>query len=217
MQYFKSRSAAGEMLADQIEARYHHTNCAVIALSDGSVMVAAQIALRLRAVLTMLITAPIVLPRENNALASVDQEGGMTYNGMFSDSEVKEMEGEYRNYIDQERQQNLLKMTSQEGSVISKKLLRNRSVILVSDGLSSAFPLDAAASYIKPVKIDKLIIATPLASVPVIDRMHLLADEIYCLDALSDYISTDHYYETNDVPNHEATVKLVQKVIELWR
>ena len=87
MQYYKNRVEAGKLLANQIVAKYSDADCAVVALGDGAVMVASPIAIQLQAVLTLLLTAPIVLPRENNVLASVNQEGGMTYNDSFSSGE----------------------------------------------------------------------------------------------------------------------------------
>lgn len=48
--YFKSRVEAGQKLADQIVKKYSGKPCAVIGLSDGGVMVGAQIAIRLHCV-----------------------------------------------------------------------------------------------------------------------------------------------------------------------
>ena len=42
--YFESRAQAGYMLAEQLVERYRYENCAVVALSDGSVQVGEQIA-----------------------------------------------------------------------------------------------------------------------------------------------------------------------------
>ncbi len=219
MRYFKNRSEAGKILAKQLADKYQNTECAVVALSDGSVMVAAQIALQLKAVLTMLLAAPITLPREINVLASVNQEGDLTYSDAYSTGELEDLRGEYRTLIDQERQRGLHDINKLLGAgvVIREDLLRGRNVILVSDGLNSGFSLDAAADFIKPIKIKKLIIATPLASVPAVDRMHILADEIYCLNVLSDYMSTDHYYDMHDVPDHEAAISLIKNTVENWK
>ena len=207
------------MLADQIEAKYHGTDCAVVALSDGSVMVAAQIALRLKSVLTLMLAAPITLPRENSVLGSVNQEGNITYSSDYYSGELEDLKGEYRTLIDQQRQQGIhdINRLLGSGGVMHRDLLQGRNVILVSDGLNSGFSLDAAADYIKPIKIKKLIVATPLASVPAVDRMHVLADEIYCLDVLSDYMNTDHYYDAHDVPDREAVVELIKSTVSSWQ
>ncbi len=56
MYYFKSRTEAGDLLANQLEAKYRYENCAVLALGDGAVMVGAQIAIRLHCVINLLLT-----------------------------------------------------------------------------------------------------------------------------------------------------------------
>jgi putative phosphoribosyl transferase len=219
MRYFKDRVEAGKILADQIESRYHHADCAIVALSDGGVMVGSQIALRLKAVLTLFLTAPIVLPRENDVFASVNQDGGLMYNSRYSKSEIDELLGEYRVFIEEQRLQGLHDINTVFGAdgVMKRDLLRDRSVILVSDGLNGSFALDAAADFLKPVRVNKLIVATPLADVPAVDRMHILADEIYCPNVLPDYISTDHYYDAHDVPGHDDVIKIVQDTVAHWK
>ena len=42
--YFESRSAAGQLLAAQLVEKYRYENCAVVALSEGGVLVGEQIA-----------------------------------------------------------------------------------------------------------------------------------------------------------------------------
>lgn len=217
--YFKSRVEAGKLLADQIAPKYLNKKCAVVALSDGGVMVGAEIAVRLKCVLTMLLTAPIVLPRENDVVAAVNQEGAMTYNDLYSTGELEELQSEFRTYIEQQRIQNIHEMNSLlgKGGLIRRDLLVGHNVILVSDGLNSGFSLDAAAQFLKPIKVEKLIVATPLASVPAVDRMHVLADEIYCLNVLADYMNTDHYYEAKDIPKHDAVISTIESVVEHWQ
>lgn len=216
--YFDSRVAAGTLLAKQIAEKYKNENCAVVALSDGAVMVGAQIALELHCVLTMLLTDAIQLPHEQTAIAGINQDGSFTYNNYYSPGEIEEFVSEYRTFIEQEKMNRMQAMHRMQGKhgLIRKDLLRNHTVILVSDGLSNGFSLDLAAEYLKPIKVKRLIVATPLASVPAVDRMHILADEIYCLSVLEDYMTTDHYYETQDVPSHEAVIKSIEEIVAHW-
>jgi predicted phosphoribosyltransferase len=62
-----------------------------------------------------------------------------------------------------------------------------------------------------------LVVAVPFANVPAVDRMHILADEIYCLSVIEDYISTDHYYDNNDIPKHEAVLKTIEEIVGNWQ
>ncbi|HEV2403203.1 MAG TPA: phosphoribosyltransferase family protein [Candidatus Saccharimonadales bacterium] len=217
--YFKSRADAGKVLAEQLAKKYNGQDCAVVALSDGGVMVGAQIAMLLHCVLTMLLTDAIQLPRENVAVAGINQDGSFSYNNYYSPGEIEEFAAEYHSLIEQEKLSKMqdLRRLLGKGGMIKKSLLRDRNVILVSDGLPSGFSLDLASEFLKPLRIKRLIVATPLASVPAVDRMHVLADEIYCLSVLEDYISTEHYYEIQDVPTHEAVVKTIEQIVGNWK
>jgi predicted phosphoribosyltransferase len=217
--YFASRLQAGRMLASQLMPRYRYENCAVVALSDGGVMVGAQIAMQLHTVLTMLLTAEINLPQEPVALAGISQDGSFSYNEHYAPGEIEEMVGEYYQYIEQEKlskMQDMQRLVG-EGGLIRKDLLKGRNIILVSDGLKSAFTLDVAIQYLKPVAYEKLIVATPLASIEAVDRMHILADEIYCLSVVADYMDTPHYYDKQDVPAHDTVIETIEKIILNWK
>lgn len=217
--YFASRMQAGRMLAAQLMPKYRYEDCAVVALSDGGVMVGAQIAVQLHTVLTMLLTAEIDLPMEPEPIGGVSQEGSFSYNNFYFPGEIDELTAEYYQYIEQEK---LMKIQDMQrligaGGLIRRDLLKGRNIIIVSDGLKSAFTLDIAIQYLKPVAIKKLIVATPLASLKAVDRMHVMADEIYCLSVVEDYISTDHYYDKQDVPAHDKVIETIEKIILNWK
>lgn len=217
--YFKSRAEAGKLIAAQIAKKYKGQDCAVVALSDGAVMVGAQIAARLGCVMAMLLTEAIKLPREDIAIAGIAQDGSVTFNNYYSPGEIEEFEAEYHNLIEQEKldkKQHMNQLLG-EGVLIKRKLLRDHNIILVSDGLPNGFSLDIAVEFLKPIRTKKLIAATPFASISAVDRMHILADDIYCLSVIEDYISTDHYYEVQDVPDHFKILRIIQQLVERWQ
>lgn len=219
MHYFPSRQVAGELLADELEGEYRYEDCAVIALSDGAVLIGAQIAMRLHCVLTMLLTSAIQLPKENDVLASVDHFGGVTYNDMYSAGELEEMKSENFNYLEAQKLQKIFEMSTLlgEGGIINADLLKNRHIIAVSDGLSNGFSMRAVADFLKPINTKKLIMVTPFASVQAVDQMHLLADKQVCLNVLQDMFPVDHYYEDNTLPEHGKIVKIIEDIILHWK
>lgn len=207
------------MLAGQLVPKYRYENCAVVALNDGGVMVGAQIASQLHCVLSMVLSEEITLPREPDAIAGITSEGKVAYNHRYSDGEIDELVGEYFGLIEQEKLTSLSHMNQLLGSggLTDRRFLKGHNIILVADGLESSFKLDLAAEFLKPIAIEKLIVAVPFASVQAVDRMHILADEIYCLSVIEDYISTDHYYDVRDVPDHETVVKTIEEIILKWQ
>lgn len=217
--YFASRLQAGRMLGTQLAKKYRYENCAVVALNDGGVIVGAQIASQLHCVLMLLMSAEINLPLEPDALAGITASGTMAYNQYYSQGEIDELSSEYFGFIEQEKLRKMYDMNNLLGDsgVINKNLLKGHNVIVVSDGLKSSFPLDLAAEFLKPIAVDKFIVATPLASVKAVDRMHVITDEIYCLSVVENFANVDHYYDKNDVPDHAAVIEVIKKIITNWQ
>jgi putative phosphoribosyl transferase len=217
--YFSSRLQAGRALAKQLAPKYRYENCAVVALDDGGVMIGAQIAQELHCIITLLLSEEILLPRETVALGGMSQDGILTYNQAYSSGELEDLTSEYRNYIEQEKMTKMRHMNQLigGGGLITRDILRGHNIILVSDGLKSSFPLDTAIQYLKPVDYEKLIVATPLASVQAVDRMHILADEICCLSVVPEYIETAHYYDKQDIPDHETVIQTIETIVLKWQ
>lgn len=207
------------MLANQLQERYKGEDSVVVALSDGGVMVGAQIAMELQCAITMLLADEIELPRELVAIAGITSDGSFTFNKAYSPGEIEELVMEYHGLIEQEKLEKLHEMhrLMRSGALIRPDLIKNKNVILVSDGMSSGFSIDLAMEYLKPIALKKLIVATPLASVPAVDRMHILADDIYCLNVLENFITTDHYFDTQDVPDHDLVVDTISQIVENWK
>jgi putative phosphoribosyl transferase len=217
-QYFTSRAHAGWFLAQQL-AGYRYENCAVVALSDGAVQVGEQIAAQLHCVLTMLLMEDIEVPGENTLFGTVNEQGGFTYNQMFSTGEVEAYYDEFHGYLEDQKREKFQKMNRLlgDGGLISEDLLRDHVVVIVSDGLSTGASLDAVMEFLKPVRTQKLIMVAPIASVQAVDRMHVLADELHVLSVTDNYLDTNHYYEQNDVPSHEDTVAKINQIILNWK
>lgn len=205
------------MLAEKLD-KYKSDNCAVIALNEGGVIVGAQIAMRLHASMMMLLTEDVTIPGELDPVAALSSAGTFTYNGMYSAGQLEDFRGEYHQYIEQSRLEKFRKLNRLVGKdgEIHKEFLRHRVVILVADGLSSGFSLDIAADFLKPLKLKRLIIATPFASIPAVDRMHLFGDEVCCLDVKQNYMFTDHYYDENKIPDHDDAMSIIRNISLLW-
>lgn len=206
------------MLAAQLNPKYKTKKCAVLALNDGGAIVGLQIAAELRSVITILLSRDINLPREPDPIAGINNYGVVTYNPAYNEGVLEEMKQEYFGVIEQEKMTQLsrLHLLVGKGGEMSRDLLKDHCVILVSDGLSNGFTLDMAVEYLKPIHTEKIIVAVPFASVNAVDRMHVLADDLYCLNVLQDYMTTDHYYDKNDVPDHKVVIQTIQELAEKW-
>jgi predicted phosphoribosyltransferase len=217
--YFESRAQAGQILAGQLIERYRYENCVVVALSDGAVQVGEQIAEALHCILTMLLIEEIAVPGESVSFGGMSQSGGFAYNGTFSSGEIDEYVSEFHGYLDEQKREAFQKINRLlgDGGIIDHEMLRDHMVILVADGLDDGASLDVATDFLKSVRLQRLIVVTPVASVRAVDKMHMLADELHILDVKENYMGTDHYYDVNDVPSHEATIAKINQIVLNWR
>ncbi len=217
--YFESRTEAGLQLANLLAGSYRYENCAVVALSDGAVLVGEQIAASLHCILTLLLIEDIQVPGESVSFGGVSQSGGFTYNGMFSVGELEEYTSEFHGYLDDMKREAFQKINRLlgDGGLIDKAMLLDRTVILIADGIDNGASVDVAMDFLKPIRTQKIVVATPVASIPAVDKLHLAADEIHILDVKENFMGTDHYYTDNTIPSHEETVAKINQIILNWR
>lgn len=66
-------------------------------------------------------------------------------------------------------------------------MLKDRVVVLVSDGFANTASVGVALDFLKPIRILRLVVASPAASVAVVDRLHITADELHLLDVKENF------------------------------
>lgn len=223
MRYFEDRQEAGRLLAERLTHHKAH-HCVVLCLSDGGVVVGAEIAKFLHTGLFNLITEEKELPAELDPYASANSSGSLMYNSPnynnngYSTGEIELIKAESYPSILQERMNAFQKINrvSDKQDSVPKKLLKNHIVILVSDGFRNGLSLDVAAEFLGHLQIKRLIVAVPVASVYAADKMHYLADEIVCLDVVENFVSIDHYYKDNSIPSHKNIVDRMKNIVFEW-
>ena len=217
--YYVSRAEAGSLLAAQMYEKYRYEDCAVVALSDGAVLVGEQIAAALHCMVTMLLIEDIEIPGEGMAFGGVSQAGNFTYNGMFSVGEIDGYVSEFHGYLEEKKREAFQKINRLlgDGGIIDNDMLRDRVIILVSDGIFDRAAIDVALDFLKPIRTQKVVVATPTATVPAVDALHVLADELHILDVKDNFMGVNHYYEDNAIPSHEDTIAKINQAILNWR
>lgn len=218
--YFESRIDAGVKLAQQLVDAYRFENCAVVALGEGGVLVGEQIAVRLHCVLMMLISEGIDIPGEGLSFGAVSQSGQFTYNSQFSAGEIQEYTSEFHGFLEEKKREATQRLNRLlgDGGIIDKHLLKDRTVILVSDGMGDDLSmLDVALGFLKSIRIEKLVVATPVCAVAAVDRLHVTADEMHILDVKENFMGVNHYYDDNTLPTREETAAKINQIILNWQ
>ena len=206
------------MLAADL-TKYRYENTVVLALSDGAVQLGMQIAAEIHATLALMLSERIDVPGEGEFYGMVDQKGQLVPNTLLSEGQRDEYYSEYHGFFEEQKreQSSRLNKLLSSGGVVSESMLREQNVVLLSDGLKDPGILEVAVNYMKPLKILRLIVATPVASVPAVDRAHVLADELHILSITNNFLDVNHYYEVNDTPSHEETIQMLNDFVLRWR
>lgn len=218
--YFESRSHAGATLAEQLLEQYRYENCAVLALSDGAVLVGEQIAWRLHCVLMLLLSESIEVPGEGVSFGAVAQGGQFTYNSQFTEGQIDGYTSEFYGYLEEQKREanQRLNRLLGDGGIVDKDMLRDRTVILVSDGFSDDLSsLDVALNFLKSIRTERIVVAAPTASVAAIDRLHVIVDEMHILDVKENFMGVNHYFEDNTLPSREDTITKINQIVLNWR
>lgn len=218
LHYFDSRIQAGALLAEQL-VKYRFEDTIVLALSEGGVLVGAEIARRLHSLIAILLTKDVYLPDGRTIVGVVNEIGGFVYNNSFSTGEIEELESEYRGNIEFAKMEAMheLHVALGQGGLISANYFRNRVVIVVTDGSLNGMAFDMANDFLRGINVKKVIMVAPIVGVPAIDRMHILADELYCLSVTDAIFEVEHYYKDNNLPNRPAIIKILNNIILQWQ
>lgn len=215
--YFKSRAEAGVKLADELLPLYRYQNTVVVALSEAGLAVGYQIAINLHTSLRRLLMTEIHIDDESIDYATIMPGGVVAVNPALSESEQQYYYGEYAGLLEEQIRQGITEIDSQMGpDEISPENLRGYNVILTDDGVDNPTKLDAAMTWLKPARVDKVIFACPVVSVDALDKAHILFDELHILSVAANYLSTDHYYDEDDKPTDEMARRMIDVTINNW-
>lgn len=216
--YFESRAEAGVKLANELLPLYRYENAVVIALSEAGVAVGYQIAVNLHAALRRLLMTTIHIDDESVDYATIMPGGVVAVNPAMSESEQQYYYGEYAGWLEEQIRQGIMQIDRQmDPDEISPENLRGYNVILTDDGIDNPTKLEAAKAWLKPARVDKVILACPVISVPALDAAHILFDELHILGVAANYLSTDHYYEQDDRPDDEMAKRMIGVTINNWK
>ncbi len=216
--YFKDRTEAGKKLAAQLQ-KFRYENTAVMALSEGAVIVGEQIARSLHTTLQLLLTEQIQLPDlGGDTVGLIDEIGQFTYNDLIPAGVLEEVMSEDRPLIEAQKLEKISKINQLLGEYgfVDPHIYYGRTVIIVSDGLKSGMSFAAAVNFLKPIKTEKIVAAVPFVSVPAVDQLHVLSDEICVLSVIDNFMDVNHYYENNVYPPAKQVLDSINNVVTRW-
>jgi predicted phosphoribosyltransferase len=173
---FESRYDAGRQLATRL-GEYKKQPVVVLAIPNGGLPVALQVALALGANLDLVISRKIPIPlRPEGGFGAVTDDGTIIFNQEvlkklgLSDQQINYQVSQVRNDI---QKRSLLYRGSRPLSVVSDKI-----AIVVDDGLASGYTMMAAVESVRRRHPKRIVVAVPTASATAVKQVEKLADRV---------------------------------------
>jgi predicted phosphoribosyltransferase len=182
---FEDREDAGSRLS-QLLSEYKGSDSIILAIPSGGVPVGKEIKDALSLPLDLLIVRKIQIPWNPEAgFGTLNLDGHVIFNEPLLHSlelpdNVINAQIEKTNDILKKRNE-LFRKSRPFPS------LKNKTAILVDDGLASGYTMIAATEFVKKRNPLRIIIAVPTGSYGTVKKISPLADYLYCLNIRESY------------------------------
>ncbi len=173
---FENRYDAGRQLAEKLD-EYKGQPVVVLAIPNGGLPVALEVAIALEADLDVVISRKIPIPlMPEGGFGAIADDGAVILN-----QEVVREVGLTQQQINYQvsqvridiRQRSLLYRGNRPLSIVS-----GRIVIIIDDGLASGYTMMAAVESVRRRRPKQIVVAVPAASATAVKRLEKVADRV---------------------------------------
>jgi putative phosphoribosyl transferase len=202
---FDNRIHAGELLAQKLEDYQGKKDAYVLAIPAGGVQVAFIVAQRLTIPLDLAITRKLHVPWNKEAgFGAISWDGTIFLNEPLIAS-LRLTKDDIDRCLDEEKDVIRSRMNKFRGNKPFPDL-KDKSVIIVDDGLASGFSMLTTLQTIERMGAKEKTVAVPTAPISAIDLIKSYADKVLCLNIRSGPIfAVAHAYKDwYDVEDEEV-------------
>lgn len=207
---FADRRAAGHQLAQAL-LRYAGTRPVVLGLPRGGVPVAAEVARVLDGALDVWVARKLGVPIQPELGMGAIAEGP----AVFLDRSTVALVGITR--------AQLLEVARREMNEIRRRVerfrggrtppdLRDRTVILVDDGIATGGTMKAAVRAVKKRRPARLIVAIPVAAPDIVAEFRGMVDDVVCLHQPAALFAIGMWYEDFRQVRDDEVVRILERV-----
>lgn len=205
---FEDRRQAGRLLAESLFVM-NLKDPLVLAIPRGGVVVAYEIAQRLKCPLDVIIPRKVGAPFEPElAVGAVTEDGTLYLN-----REIVEAYGVSKSYLESESQNQIGEIKRRalvyRGST-KQADLNNKTVIIVDDGVATGATMKAAMMSVKRQSPYAVVIAVPVGAQETIDELRRQVDTIVCLHIPSIMYAIGEFYRDFTQTSDDEVVTLLR-------
>jgi putative phosphoribosyl transferase len=203
---FVSRQDAGRQLGEHLRQQGVEVDL-VLGLPRGGVVVAAEVARRLQRPLDVLVVRKIGHPWHREFAVGALAEPDVVIFDRATLAEVPVPRGQLDKVVAEEIARLREYCSHFHGS--DSPVLRNKSVLLVDDGLATGATAEAAVLSAKRQGARRTTMAVPVASTGAIERLRRVADEVVTLLVDPGFEAVGQYYDEFSQTNDEEVLALL--------
>jgi len=207
---FQNRTEAGQLLAAQLKAYANRSDVLVLGLPRGGVPVAYEVAKALNAPLDVCLVRKLGVPGHKELAMGAIAAGGVR----VLNYEVVGWLGISGKTIDEVAAKELRELQRRDHvyrGTRAQPEIRDRTVILVDDGLATGSTMRAAISVMKPQQPGRLIVAVPVAAPEVCEQLRMEVDEVVCLHTPEAFYAIGLWYENFSQTTDKEVCSLLAK------
>ena len=191
---FRDRREAGRLLAAKLTAYANRPDVIVLALPRGGVPVGYEVARALGAPLDVFVVRKLGVPGYEELAMGAVATGGVR---VLNDQVVSRL-GIPEHVIDAaaaREQQELARRERLHRGGRPPLDVRNRTVILVDDGLAAGATMHAAIAALRQLHPARIVVAVPTASAETCEEMRAEADDVICAVTPEPFQAVGRWYQ----------------------
>jgi putative phosphoribosyl transferase len=194
MRAFPNRAEAGRVLAEKLEKYAGRPDVIVLGLPRGGVPVAYEVANRLHVPLDLFIVRKLGVPGFEELAVGAIASGGVR---VLNEDVVRTLPNGDQ-IIESVTAQETVELERREQEYRDGRPapeLRERTVILVDDGLATGATMRAAVKALRQRDVAKIVVAVPVGARETCREIEEVADETVCASAPMFFQAVGQYYE----------------------
>lgn len=202
---FRDRADAGRLLASRLAAYADRPDALVLALPRGGVPVAFEIAQALHLPLDVFLVRKLGVPgHEELAMGAIASGGIEVINAevvrmvRLTDAQIAAVAAAEQREL--ERREQIYRGDR------PPPMVRNRTVILVDDGLATGASMRAAALALRQQHPRRIVVAVPVGAVETCAEFQTLVDEVICALTPDPFYAVGYWFE-DFAPTTDAEVR----------
>ncbi|HXK59908.1 MAG TPA: phosphoribosyltransferase [Acidobacteriota bacterium] len=207
---YKNRTSAGQILGEQLRAYANRPNPLVLALPRGGVPVAFEVAQKLHAPLDVFVVRKLGVPgQEELAMGAIASGGVRVWNEeVFQALTIPQEVIDEVVAREQEELRRRERLYRGDRPPINA---RDRTVILVDDGLATGSTMRAAILALRKQQPATLVVAVPTAAAQTCNELRALVDEIICPVTPEPFHAVGLWYEDFSQTTDEQVRDLLRR------